>query len=1088
MLIAVVLCSTLLAGPAYFGNGNVTIELQPGMNLISIPISLLEVAPEAVLGSLGNRLRGCYAYECDEFEGWWLSYCPRCPPFLNTLEGIRPGQAIVVIVDGPETLKVRGEPIDSIQIQISPGWNFVGYNGLAPHPPELVFEEVTGDIQIVWTYDLGEWLSYIPGVPPFPGSIELMEPGRGYWILALNAAEWFFDGVKYHGLRSRADLLVQDIWTSPAQPLEDESVRVYARIRNDGYQPAFNVAVNFYERHPGSGFNSIGQSSVVMINGGQQATVSVNVPDGFLYQTIVKAVVDEGFPMGSIPELHEKNNRRTEKVHIRMPDPSLAAGELPIEPYFPFTDSNVSIQPEITNLGDADASNFAVRFMLKGEDQNDVWYEDVYFGPGGQGSLGPGSTVTVTCDVNLVQIGLSPGFYRFEVQIDPNGSLREINEDNNQQNRLINIKDPPELTLEEPSYYWTSPNGPKAGDSVRVGVSIRNVGASAANDVKVTFEDMDQVGGGQWSPDDVDLRSNETIIPTIDACDIGHTFNWLQNVSQGTHRIKVVVDYTEEGRTVEFTSPNDLPNLEVRPLLPDLWFGTGPYKASLRSTINTGIDLEVLCSNKGELDTPSDVQVSFYWLHVYPYDPCDLHLIGTATVGAIKVRDVVAARVWWSDPPASGDYHIVCIIDPNNTIQEVWETDNLARGGVTVKDAGPDLVTNDSWLWAVPRNPVTGQQTELHVRLWNYGDASATFATTFYQVDGSSRTEIATDPSTTAEPGQTFDDYEDVTVDWIPDREGSYEIAAVLDPNNDVNESVETNNEASAVINVSPRPYSIRIIYEDNYVDRLDPDYAGTLDGNQGKAWCNAASQDGCSWKTYQPWWSPVPIPYYDCDFEDRSSIRLAVYKTFRVEGPANDSTLADVTLDLKYIGVVDDLEGNAYVIPTGSTYWKVMVVAGITKGNMNMAPSAKLAYPMDADTLVEEDTGTLWEKILGTGNYEGCVGVCDILESRYADGEGVGAVAWAAFIFNLIQIFEDFLTVDAIFLGDGFLAFRDQSLEVGEEYTVFIYVDLVTAAVGLTSYSYADFYYHQPHTDPAVKDAIPERGIWLNDVKVKFK
>lgn len=145
--------------------------------------------------------------------------------------------------------------------------------------------------------------------------------------------------------------MVDDIWTSPAQPIEGESVQVYARIKNDGYQPAFNVGVNFYERHPGSDFNSIGYDSVVMIDGGQQATVSVNVSNGFLYQTIVKAVVDEGFPAGFIPELHEKNNRRTEKVHIRMPDPALAAGELPIDPYFPFTDSNVSIKPEITNLG-----------------------------------------------------------------------------------------------------------------------------------------------------------------------------------------------------------------------------------------------------------------------------------------------------------------------------------------------------------------------------------------------------------------------------------------------------------------------------------------------------------------------------------------------------------------------------------------------------------------------------------------------------------------------------------------------------------------------------------------------------------------
>lgn len=1055
-LLTTLMCSRAAAGPARFGDGNVAIQLEAGTNLIAIPVTPTETSAAVVLGPLGGNLTGAHTLVLDEPDPGWLSYSPQVPLFLNTLDLIEAGQALALYVNEPATLEIGGEPIDSLEVQVEPGWNLIGYSGVSSRLAEEVFAQagVSANIESVWTLVSGQWLSYVPGEPD---SLD-MDPGRGYWILATEAAEWFFDGVQYHVRSSRADLLVEDIWVDPNDPLEGEPVTVYARIRNAGYQPALNVTVNFYKKDPDSSeFASIGQGSTTMIAGGGSVDVDVYDAEGLLYQTVVLAIVDEGEPAGSIPELNEKNNRRAEEIHVRMPDPALSASELPISPYLPYTDSTVTLTADVTNQGDADASDFTLRFSVEDDEGTVLWSTDVVFGPGGEPAIPPGATRTCQGVAHLYTMGpgggpVTPGYYRFVAEVDPdpdgqhpNGLLKEIDENNNVQSRPVELPDPPDITLESSTYCcWGSPNGPKEGDHVRVGITIRNVGASAATDIKVTFEDTSDPNQ-QWSPDGLNPGS-EVLIEEIPVGGYSSTFNWLESVPAGDHDIQLTVEYGSDGRTEILL----LPTLSVRSPLPDLWLSQIRVNHRYPTTNKTPrfyIDVK----NIGETSL-QDVDVGLYYTQAEPpwtEENLDLIAVGNDP-GTLAVDESTTIAISW-DSPLVGEYTVVAWADhPTQQHDEVFENNNQYSQAVFIRNAGPDL-----WPWAVkaePRSPIVDEESQLKCLVFNAGDQEAAFTTTFYH-DGD---ELGS-AEATVHPSQKVA----VSIDWTPEETGPYEISAVADPGNAVVESLEDNNERLSIVWVRQRPHSIKITAEGKYADHGDNQYSSDIDGNHGKAWCLAYSLEGCGWQTCHSMFGDYPC-FKGCDFQERAAIRVAVYKTFEVTGPSGSSARADVTLDTKIIGVIDTL----FCSLAGSAYWSVKEVVGITKGDMYTSPSGKLNNPMRSKVLIDEDSGSLLEYVLETA-------VLAILTAPLPPG-----------VTDVIDAF----IVDAVVYGEETTTLEDVTLEAGEEYTVFVYVDLETTAVGLSSQSYADFYFHSPHNDQFAKQVLPDRGVWLNAVEVEFK
>ena len=90
------------------------------------------------------------------------------------------------------------EPVFTYNIPLSAGWNLVS---LPLIPNSIVIEDVlaniSGDVDVVWYYDTGGWLSYKPEVSG--GTLETIEDGKGYWINMDVANTLIVNGVEMPG-------------------------------------------------------------------------------------------------------------------------------------------------------------------------------------------------------------------------------------------------------------------------------------------------------------------------------------------------------------------------------------------------------------------------------------------------------------------------------------------------------------------------------------------------------------------------------------------------------------------------------------------------------------------------------------------------------------------------------------------------------------------------------------------------------------------------------------------------------------------------------------------------------------------------
>ncbi len=163
-------------------------SLQPGWNLISLPLIPSGSSPAAVLASIAGKYNSAWAYDPGQTAHPWLSYDPTVPPFLNTLTAIDERMGLWLNMKEPATLTVAGTEPGTTQIGISAGWNFIGYPSGQSRPVGQVLWGVS--YTSVWAYDAAAgagdpWQSYDPDVPPFLNTLQQFSPGWGY---ALNAA------------------------------------------------------------------------------------------------------------------------------------------------------------------------------------------------------------------------------------------------------------------------------------------------------------------------------------------------------------------------------------------------------------------------------------------------------------------------------------------------------------------------------------------------------------------------------------------------------------------------------------------------------------------------------------------------------------------------------------------------------------------------------------------------------------------------------------------------------------------------------------------------------------------------------------
>ena len=116
------------------------------------------------------------------FDGMALSYYPDLPPELNTLRALDPYHGYWIKMEQGATLSITGTPVAiATPLSLNRGWNMVSYLSGSPLPVSTALASIDGLYTAVLAFD-GQGLSYYPSLPPEMNTLEVLEPGQGYWI------------------------------------------------------------------------------------------------------------------------------------------------------------------------------------------------------------------------------------------------------------------------------------------------------------------------------------------------------------------------------------------------------------------------------------------------------------------------------------------------------------------------------------------------------------------------------------------------------------------------------------------------------------------------------------------------------------------------------------------------------------------------------------------------------------------------------------------------------------------------------------------------------------------------------------------
>jgi hypothetical protein len=167
---------------------SMTIPLSAGLNLISLPIEPFNPSVSALTEQLSPCLLQVLAYMKDA-EGYdtWLYYDPYLPD-QATLSIMEPGTGYWIDMACPGEITVVGNRITG-QMNLIPGLNLVGYNSLTPFTMSQALSNIANKYTFIWGFKDDQWTYYDPA-DEAGSTLQILTPGSGYWIEAIEETTW----------------------------------------------------------------------------------------------------------------------------------------------------------------------------------------------------------------------------------------------------------------------------------------------------------------------------------------------------------------------------------------------------------------------------------------------------------------------------------------------------------------------------------------------------------------------------------------------------------------------------------------------------------------------------------------------------------------------------------------------------------------------------------------------------------------------------------------------------------------------------------------------------------------------------------
>ncbi|MCX9085306.1 MAG: Ig-like domain-containing protein [Candidatus Methanoperedens sp.] len=544
------------------------------------------------------------------------------------------------------------------------------------------------------------------------------------------------------------DLIVQDITWSPTNPSLGDTVTFTTTIQNQGNGTSNAGYVYFYLDGLVTPLTS---KTFTTINAGSTTTVSFTWGAQAVSHSF-EAVVDKD---NKIPESDETNNEKTITFSASLSD--LIIQEITPSPTNPSIGDQVTFTTIIKNQGSGSSSNGRVYFYLDGSTSH-LTYKDF-------GGLSAGASATISFTWNALS-----GSHTFRGLVDKDNTIPESDETNNDKTITCCSTSLSDLVVQDITWY---PTNPSIGDQVTFTTIIKNQGSGSSSNNRVYFY-LDGSTSHLTYKDFGGLSAGATT--TV-------TFAW--NVLSGSHTFRGLVDKdntipesveTNNDKTITCCATS-LSDLVVQDIT---WSPTNP-------SIGETITFTTSIKNQGN-GSSGNTRVFFY------LDGSTNHLT-YKDIGGISAGATTTVSFTWN--VLSGSHTFKGIVDKDNSITESDETNN-DKTITCCATSLSDLVVQDiTW---TPQMSSIGETITFSVIIKNQGSGSSKNGNIFFYLDDS-KTHFAYKPFN----GIASDYTTTVSFTWAA-QGGLHSIKAIVDKENIIPESDETNNEKNITFSMVSLP------------------------------------------------------------------------------------------------------------------------------------------------------------------------------------------------------------------------------------------------------------------------------------------
>lgn len=163
------------------------VNLTEGINMVSF---YCVTGERFITDSLVDRTNtslpffAIYKYNANNPTDAWDSYNPLLPNWtVQSLTNLNRRYGYVLVMNSSGEFFRNGYRFSLSDIELEPGWNFIGYPSDNEYNITLALEDIAGKYERVETYTpvngTKEWLVHIP---PAAGNLSYMTPMVGYWV------------------------------------------------------------------------------------------------------------------------------------------------------------------------------------------------------------------------------------------------------------------------------------------------------------------------------------------------------------------------------------------------------------------------------------------------------------------------------------------------------------------------------------------------------------------------------------------------------------------------------------------------------------------------------------------------------------------------------------------------------------------------------------------------------------------------------------------------------------------------------------------------------------------------------------------